>query len=371
MRTRRAGLLSALFLLLACGTTLLFVFLPRETLLRDKATRIADTKGWDFGWTGYHWINNRELLFCKLNPPEDPEIDNFHFYKHDVSTGKDTYLAALTRLMQHSFGKHSECGISPDGQRLLWTGPGDWGKSLADQKRVAYHGNHDALWSATLEGEQPFLWRKTNFGLVSWMSDSRHLVEYTLNAKLDQYNYETIYDIENPKTNRRFAVLQCNTPGTIIANNHLLVTTGKESDSPEDPIQTLEVSETEAGQETPMSHKYLLHLPFKAEVRAESFAPSGEFILLALVQEDTLPPLYAWLHRCIPAFKPPSRPKISFWVSRLDSGQMREVGYLPLEPDTVNGGILMDSMPVDIQWTPDGKRLSFKLQDALYTVPID
>ncbi|MCW3051091.1 MAG: hypothetical protein JWN14_261, partial [Chthonomonadales bacterium] len=337
---RRIVRIVLLLALLFLGTGgLLFVYMPYEPLLLKRATKVADTYDWDFRWTTYHWITEREVLFFRWNESEDPDLDGYHFFKHDLVSGKDTYLAALSRIAQKSYdGKHTYIRISPDGKRLCWVG-----------------GEQDLIHGATFEGKQPFTFERGRFSDVAWMGDSRHLTEYSMNHNMDHIAYGTIYDVQARKPIRRLTVSADTTPGTVAANNHLLSTVWKDKGKADDVTDRLEIFESEVGKETQPVRKYPIRLPFKAEIGGEQFSPQGDRILWPLVQPDSLPPIYAWLHRHIHAFNPPRAPKISFWVSRIDGSHMHEIGYVPLRLAEFSFAELND-IPDHVYWLPDGKR---------------
>jgi len=115
-----------------------------------------------------------------------------------------------------------------------------------------------------------------------------------------------------------------------------------------------------------------VHLPVKAECWDAQFSPQGDRIVWPLVQEkDTPTPFLTSLRRYLPVFFPKYKPKFSLWVSRINGSQMHQIGYVPLKPNKEYGGVILDNVPERIYWLPDGKRLSFWLQDTLYTVPAD
>ena len=65
-------------------------------------------------------------------------------------------------------------------------------------------------------------------------------------------------------------------------------------------------------------------------------------------------------HRLFPALKTLPQARVSLWVSNLDGSRMKELGY-------VKGIAFIPSL----RWLPDGKRMSFIYDKALYTVPAD
>ena len=358
MNKRRVRILMLLVLLSAGGGVLLFVFMPREPLLLLRATKVADTRDWESRWSRnrYDWISEHEILFQRERSPEDPEAEGPCFYKRDLASGKEIFLRALTHLTQRSYNpKHSWLAVSPDGQRIFWT------------NEDAIQG--ETIEGAALDGKQAFEFKRGRDSRVRWMGDSTHLVEYSMNKNLDRVAYGTLYDVKGQKAPRRLAVSENIKPRAVAANDHLLGTIWNTQYADDASTDRLEIYESEVGKETQAVRKYPIRLPFKAEIWDEHFSPRGDRIVWPLLQNDALPPMYAWLHRLIPAFSPSPTPKISFWVSRIDGSGMQDVGYIPVRLDRESDGPVLDDLPENIAWTPNGKRLSFTYKEALYTVP--
>ena len=106
----------------------------------------------------------------------------------------------------------------------------------------------------------------------------------------------------------------------------------------------------------------------KAPLEASEELRGGEGRIFVSPQGDRLAWLYYFQQR-VPQFTlergypfVETRPRYStvVLVSRPDGNQMRVIGSL--RPDR---GLAM------VTWTPDGKRLSFVCDDALWTVPVD
>lgn len=372
--TRRRSCLILLFLLLVSGGAF-FVFKPREPLLLNQATRIADASNWDFRWTTYHWINDHEVLYFAETVPDDADTEDdeetdeagFLFCKHDILTGRDTYLATLTRLAQNSFSKRSYTLISPDGKRICWTGEGSWGTIKGRKKAASPPPREDSIWIATLEGKEPQVWERGRYSWLGWMADSTHLVEYPIDGGTNRVLCGTVYDIQSHTPLQRLSLLADKPNKMIASNNHLLAT--EPTSRPETESNTAVIYAADLNRKTQTSQRYLIRLPFPAEIWDECFAPQGDKIVWPLVQKDSLPPIYGWLHRHISAFNPPRAPKLSLWVSRIDGSDMHEIGSLALKSSPY-GGVDSRDMPRDISWNPDGKRISFLYHDGLYAVPV-
>ncbi len=124
MKNRRTKILMLLILLSMGGSVVLFVSIPHEPLLLERATRVVDTRGWDPIWHFYHfyrWIDDHEILFVRINSSGPSGATNLNFYKCDTITGEQTALTSLSRLAQASEYNPSRFAISPDGKRVAWT----------------------------------------------------------------------------------------------------------------------------------------------------------------------------------------------------------------------------------------------------------
>jgi hypothetical protein len=83
------------------------------------------------------------------------------------------------------------------------------------------------------------------------------------------------------------------------------------------------------------------------------------------LHEDTRP---FWMQRIFAFVKFKAFVATELWVSQLDGSQMHKIGHVAelLEDDDATDFLLSD-----LQWLPDGKRLSFEYNDGLWTVPAD
>ncbi len=112
-------------------------------------------------------------------------------------------------------------------------------------------------------------------------------------------------------------------------------------------------------------HRYSVHAPLNGH-----FANSNPWYQPSVLspQGDRL----AWL--IVREYTPPGQRKqrmIGLWVSRLDGSGMQEIGHMDYQPNDFGhrGYEPKKEVPQHLRWTPDGKRLSFQYQGALYTVP--
>jgi len=381
MKKRVARILIFL-VLLGIGGSALVIVKTSEPLLLKRATKVAKTSSWTappyiYSWIGsldrkvalrvafydsirsplhlYRWINDHEVLFFREKSPQARNAPGWNFYKIDTLTGQETSLTALSHLAQNSFGSFSQFAISPDGKRIFWTGKG--------------------ITVATLNGEQTIHLAPestVNFFEITWTKDSNHLVAYSTIPKAPQMVQKTLFDLQTRQTTQRLTIDSEFASGVTAIDNHLLTIVRKERKSADAP-EIVEVDETEGGNTPLPPHKYTVILPPNIRCGEALFSPQGNRIAWQLIEKGgTMPPVLAWLHRLVPGFNPPpSKPKVSLWVSRLDGSWMHELGYV-LVPTFPPSSAVPWSMIFDhLSWLPDGKQISFRHDDALYTVPTD
>ncbi|MCW3051092.1 MAG: hypothetical protein JWN14_262 [Chthonomonadales bacterium] len=381
MKKRGPRILFFLVLLCIGGSALLLVK-TSEPLLLKRATKVAKTSSWTtppyiYSWIGsldrkaalrvafydsirspvhlYRWINDHEVLFFREKSPQSRSAPGWNFYKIDTLTGQETSLTALSRLAQNSFDSSSRFAISPDGKRFFWTGKG--------------------ITVTTLDGEQSFQLgpeATSHIFEINWTEDSNHLITYSTQSEGHQTAQRTLYDIQARKATQHLAVNLDSTSDIAARDKRLLIFVWKEHADVHVP-EALEIDEREIGNTTLPPHKYTVLLPHNLKCGKALFSPQGDRIAWQFIEmEGTVPPVLAWLHRLVPAFHPPPpKPKVSLWVSRLDGSQMQELGYV-LVPALPPGSAVGWSMLFDhLSWLPDGKHLSFRHEDALYTVPAD
>jgi hypothetical protein len=103
--------------------------------------------------------------------------------------------------------------------------------------------------------------------------------------------------------------------------------------------------------------------PSKSAAVAAALSPDGTRIAWLVTGSRSRLPIPVWIARLWPALWRYAAPRSIFalWVSRADGSDMREVG----EEDASTA----KRRPCSLAWTPDGKRLSYLYNDALYAVP--
>jgi hypothetical protein len=93
-------------------------------------------------------------------------------------------------------------------------------------------------------------------------------------------------------------------------------------------------------------------------------APGRDRILYAFCIQS-MSELNNRLHKLVPAYHPAPRRLESLWISDANGRNLREIASQPvrdLEKD--------DALLQNVQWSPDGKRISFSFERSLYLLPI-
>jgi hypothetical protein len=108
--------------------------------------------------------------------------------------------------------------------------------------------------------------------------------------------------------------------------------------------------------------RYRLSAPAGWQIRNLVLSPGGDR-LASLLVTSRVSPIQALLARLLPRYVPNARPVDVYQLrlSRLDGTHMREIGF-----QEASSGLV-----TQLQWTPDGKHLSFILLNSLYIVPIE
>jgi len=106
-------------------------------------------------------------------------------------------------------------------------------------------------------------------------------------------------------------------------------------------------------------------LPVTAQIHDLELAPRGDRLAWLLVDARRTT-FITMLIRLVPSLSghfPPTE-GISVWISRLDGTEMQEIGFQQTHASGKNTNVA-----TDLRWMPDGKHLSFLMDNSLYSVP--
>lgn len=329
IRIRKKVLVPAALALIFGGTALALYLLPREHALLPRARRIVafSHDGYPFYW----WLGDHDLLLFR-----DPLHRDWTLVRLNETTNAQTPLDSLSGLFARSGGRPDTIQVSPDGEWMLWT------------------GNKGQTIVARTDGAKHFEYPPGPPSEKRWMSESIRWIELVKDGK--SFNRAILHNVVDPKASEprlllptipctpNFVDLAGMTPTT---DDHILTSVWNRRPGNIEPAGiialALNVQMSRIG-------RFTLDPPHALDRGHLVFAPIYGRL--------------AWVIEYKPALSRITKagPRVGLWVTRMNGWESHEVGSLESE-----GFITADS----VRWTPDGTRLSFIYQDALWTVPAD
>lgn len=309
---------------------------------KEADVHTRDTRGY------YAWLSTHEVLYQRAKS-RSRENTEWSFFKRDIATGRDTFLRRLSRVVREQTGSvQADLEPSPDGKWVIWSV-----LSVDAQWYVVCSLDGSSYFPAGEQGLGPF-----------WLNDSRHwvdLVDDTLSSRKPGQETRTqalIHDIKAPhevksiplphlsltqeaQDGNEYAVVHAVVwPDTFVMETPLL------HDSSHPAIEKVTITTIALRDRPPTVHEYPVNLPNGVSVRSMQFSPHGDRIAWWLEEKHN------------PGV-------VTLWISDLNGHGLRELGEIGIEPS--------ERCPLtlcSLEWLPDGKRLSFLYQDALWTVPV-
>lgn len=369
---------------------LLLVPAPRPRRLLDIASRVALTKNWQGGVAGYPGYEPYFLL-------SDHEFVFFggsrgaghHPVLRDVAAERNQPLAVSFRARFGFRAQLNGMTLSPDRRWLLW---------VDDNFRCnVHHHLCSRIVAASLDGKERRVWPHLEgwIGRPTWLSDSRGWFAWSggdagmrvLLTRRDEPQtvaHAVIAGSESQKVAFPLAFLPS---GRVLGIdqarmkkagilNHAEPNVGyvKMGFSASGPKPIVEMVAFDPAAPTTVLGRYRAAVPLGARTATVALSPDGR--RLAWIVEATDDPqlvsrLRDRLSRWFPALVPPpaSPSHASLWTSRLDGSDAREIGETPRTRG--RRGAFAGSVPSAPQWTPDGKRIGFLHEGALWIVATD
>lgn len=321
------------------GNILAYSSAPPLRSLLAVSKKEMDIHPWRSHRFTYRWLSTTELLY-------EVYEGEWNIYKYDLATGQSRLLQRLTLLAAEGSFKNVPPNLhpSPDGKWVVW--------------KVYGHDTQGYVLSA-VDGSRYFQTGRPRGLEALWLSDSRHWIDL-IDDNYDKERlarhpnaYSLLHDIDAPQhlgkvripridfLNREYALVRPDrfvyeSPGLYQSDRPVMSNVFHRA-----VITTLTLTGS------PQSvHKYTVELPSGQAVCAMKFSPSGDKVAWVLI--DTR-----------------SRSTVSLWISELRGRGLHPLGEIRYADK--------NQMPYngiwELQWLPDGKRLSFLYQDALWTVP--
>lgn len=343
---RRKKLMWTWLTLLAMSLAAGLLYVMQDRSLLKQAAYVPGSNG-----LACLWASDQELLVFVKDTKKAARALSLN-----PMTGVQTPLTALTDtfpgVKQKVLGSWN---LSPDGKWVAatanafdgsgWPGP--------TQEITSVDGQHQFSWAAleyTNNGTPP----KAQARLV-WLPDSRRWLksESTGEVRMNSLDAPDRGGIPLALPAGIYALIGVTPDYRLIASDTL----GNVSK----PITLYEIGLYP--NPTP-GRKFTVMMPDGAEIRDIALSPQGDRLAWSLFSKR-VPPMRAFLAKLLPSLVKNATPSygISLWTSRTDGKELRELGFQEVKP---NDPALPE--PVDLRWTPDGKRLSFRYKEALYVM---
>ena len=319
--------------LIVASVVLLFPFHLLNQPLAVQKTRVLALKG---AYPFYWWLSDHELLLFR-----DPSQKDWTFVHQDVPAKTQLPLEELTRLFQTSGGKPESIQVAPDGKHLLWT------DSLGDTSL------------ATLSGKDYTHVKSSTHRVKRWMQDSQRWVELVedngmfVNAliyKVSLSPHEEFKPIFPPVSSSPAEVNLLRITPT--ADEHIIV---HHWDGSPGRVDIGRIAALAFNASPGSNGKFDVPAPHDCEKGDLVFSPPSGHI--AWVLDYKVPVSLSGLLGT-------ARTYTGFWVTNMGSKDSQEIGSLGTQLGKNGSG------PFNVQWTPDGLKLSFVYEDALWTLPI-
>lgn len=327
--------------LLKIGLILLVLFellpwRPGGPSITARATRVADLSS---ARPYYWWLSDHEVMTFR-----DPDKQDWTLLRRDLKAGTEMPLNELTQRFTQSGGNPDSVQVSPDGKWMLWT------------------GLENGVLVATLDGKRFWREKSRHISEVRWHPDSRRWIEIV--EADEMYSYVILHSVEKPQKGVGKPIFPAIPAGeemvdsrnmALTADEHLLVCYWNETTGDLNPIARIRAAGFNANPGN--TNKIIFQAP-----RPSLF---GEIVFHPPVGR------LVWVLEC-------ERPwsllgilglsvSTDFWISELKGGgSARPVGSLLTKRFGIRG-----AGPYNVRWTPDGKRLSFVYENALWTVPVE
>jgi hypothetical protein len=342
MKAKRTALWARMILM--CGfaavlaTAYIVSALARPGSLLARSTRI--------GFPGsaslynYQWKSSKEILCFS-----EPSQGSYRLECVNTSRGSMTPLATFTSKTR-MWGGEDQARLSPDGKWALWVGETAYATVATDGSRRSeipnpvqrYHGcgNYYRFEAAT-----------------AWMQDSRHWVE--VKQKPSGPQVLVVHDAASPIV-RRLSLGTMGGPPVVLGV------------TPEDHAVLWDQAGTfldiDLGRPQGSVKKWTVKRPPVGDVSDVVLSPDGQRLCWKT---------YSWVINRLPALLERMLERIRIdvptttylvWTSRLDGSHMREIGRSRVQQHI--------GQPFrSFRWTPDGTKISYVYDNALWTVPVD
>jgi hypothetical protein len=263
--------------------------------------------------------------------------------------------------------------VSPNGRWAAWENfdysRGMGGGAFCGHLFASLDGKHCADWNLDRHARRVGI----------WLNDSTHWATQVANLKdltLDRIVVGTVNTPEQMQTynlpkscslrNGDLTLLY----GDCIGESSLRFLAWKPQTT---SIASLSLVEAKLGQGAYEDRKWAIDSGDRGQIMNVVVSPEGQRIAW-VVWTERQPPIYNILRRIlrIDALRPKSVATI--WVSKLDGTDRHEIGWIDVGPVLPTPNVIPsqqpDRLPQQLAWTPDGKDLSYIVDDNLWMVSV-
>jgi hypothetical protein len=370
-KTKRFVLGCGLVVVVATVAAVVWLSWPRERLLMEIAHPVVaiDTRhaGRGHPIETVSWVDSHRLLIITTEHIGRMGITDWkgHAELFDTATNTRTRLVGLTKLLNRPGLSHGRYPLnfqfSPVGTRLCWCalGVGPAGNLCFDMEE------------AILDGTEPREWQR-KADLLSFWIDDHHFV----GVSWDQPTQPAQLSIHDTRVSHSDRVIKPSSAGATSIlrkydQNHPLRMNLDVSDRSQ-PQMTWWWFDLRSGKI--VNRTDIFALPKNTQVAEGTgvWILTGTFLhrgtVPILLQRSETPPMWAWLHRFIPAVSVKPIVTEGLWVRRADIQHLQEIGHIPARLDKNND--LEGDQLEQAAMVPDGKRMSFVYRGMLYLVPV-
>jgi hypothetical protein len=344
---RKSRLILSLLTLALFGAALALVFHPRGGSLLFRATRVPGVSSRDYR----QWQTGDALLRFTRVPGRWIQVERVN-----AATGAAERLPFSSELAAQSAQGGSSLHLSPDGRWLLV-----WGTVIKGQTT-------NILFVSELEGQRRRRWTTPGtIDGITWLPDSLRFIVWKWDGGGRRlgllHSREPAEDREIRLLVPAYApyVLGVLPDGRVLATDFAHIGNWRRGVNLYEYASLDEDGKPSGGR--PVRHTSVRPPP-GATVEGVQLSPSGDRLLWHF--DGLEGPTFGrnWLPRLLPftaSYYQPHR-VTRLAVSRLDGSGLREIGRQEVMRNESFG---------DYRWTPDGKRICFRYQDAVYTIPAD
>lgn len=305
--------------------------------LRYRATRVASAEALDW----YDWMSSDRLLAERRGPP-------IRLQSVNTRTQQSTELTGLSRSLAAASCRSVD-GLSPDGKHLTATG---WIGRVRTREIIDLGGRRNPypdVIADEVAGDEG-----------TWSADSSMWVLIRSGEATLEFGSQSAGDHKWIHTQKAVSPTTFDHAIALgaLRNGRVLVTAIEGTNE----TDTLDLYELDMLSKR-LVKGWAVPMATRGTIQDVAFSPSSEEIAI-LSQDFSDSPFWSpVLARLLPG---PPKARFSILVADVVRRRVRRIGSLTAR---LGGGGSVASPPFSLRWTPDAKRISYVLDNDIWTVP--